>query len=610
MTDELEDALEELYQSGSLESTGSFRLSAEKAREKLSQSLFSNPASYILCLYSAGYMAGAQEFHLEVGIASSFLGFKGAHFDKTDLLDIFAHLLIVPESGQDWALKELALGLHTAPTAGVKAIQVRTREGRLVVKDGKTRFVGAVDTALDGVQIVIEHGRALWQSIRAFLNRGHLPELFVLRTSLCPMGKSGTMVSGPHRWAWPNENSKFEPWLVGKVESGVVGLGAQGGLGSGKKSELLLSIRGRAFRERMRAGKERVTAEIRADHLALDLSQSAPLRSSEYLTIRRRITEKVCELREELLLSEEHKISEKERRFLSRQVTRNLRSAGALNKALSILQTMPFSYSRRASVLHLLGRTEQAKALLLESLSRENLPRGLRPSRLFDLAIYQARLKEREAFDTWQKGYDSVVEEHRERKGHLVADALEKKILWLSSHGADTAEAWGLWRQARELKAQLGQEHPRMAVTLELGAALRLAAHEFEEALDLAQRAHSIRLQTTGLGNPAVGPSLSLKALALKDVDSQQAFETALQRWELMQAVYGPEHPETAASHNLLALCSPGPAGQEHFSRAHQVFQVAGIPQMEEGRVIVCFRAWFHTRSPWQACWPLTWGAT
>ena len=65
--------------------------------------------------------------------------------------------------------------------------------------------------------------------------------------------------------------------------------------------------------------------------------------------------------------------------------------------------------------------------------------------------------------------------------------------------------------------------------------------------------------------------------------------------------VYGPDHPETAASLYLQARVEQ----QGVCERASQILATAGVAAPSEGKSEVCFRGWFHSRAPWCCCYPL-----
>ena len=135
--DELEDVLEDLYGAGTFDSSGSFSVRADKAREKLANFRLQNPYSYIVHLYSFGYMSGAQEFSYSLGVRSSWMKFRGASFDPGMWDDIFSYLLFAPQDSREWAAHELALGLHSGTAAGGKRARIVGEDEGWLEIDGK-----------------------------------------------------------------------------------------------------------------------------------------------------------------------------------------------------------------------------------------------------------------------------------------------------------------------------------------------------------------------------------------------------------------------------------------------------------------------------------------
>lgn len=598
----MEDVLEDLYGGGTFDSSGSFSVRADKAREKLAGFRLQNPHSYICHLFSFGYMAGAQEFSYSLGLRSSWLKFRGADFDSGIWDDVFGHLLLAPQNELEWAAQELALGLHSGQTAGLKRAVLRY--GRRMIEVKGERVWSRTTTDEEPVlSIVLYHRRPLATLLGALLFGLIPPENKILEETVTTELWLDRL--RPGQWIRRRRGALEPP------DGGVLGTHGPGGfasigegdeMGNAQDSEISLSIRGRRFPLSVKFGKGKVVALHTDDFLPLDLSQSAPLQNERLLRARRTIMERVGELRSRLLVERPEVLSDRGRRTLVRQVSRSKRTRAELREAHSVLQLVRFNESRVAALLALEGRLEEAAALLSQQLERGDLPRGLRPDRFLDLATVQARLGKKSAFETWKEGYRLMESQHLDRKGHLVSEALESKLLWSSELGQTQAAAWSDWEMASELKKHLGPEHPRFAETLERGAYLKWTTGSYEEALELSLRALAIRVAHLGEGNPASGQALTLKALAERKLRLLKAArETSERRLSLMQAVYGPDHPETAASLHLQAWVEE----QNASERACEILAAAGIATLSEGKNVVCFRGWFHSRAPWCCCYPL-----
>lgn len=599
--DELEDVLEELYGAGTFDSSGSFSVRADKAREKLANFRLQNPYSYIVHLYSFGYMSGAQEFSYSLGVRSSWMKFRGASFDPGMWDDIFSYLLFAPQNSREWAAHELALGLHSGTAAGVKRA-VLNYGRRTAVVEGDRVFSRTTTDEDPLLSIVLYHRRPLSSLLSGLILRRPPPEDSVLEEAATSELWLEPLQAG--RWIRRHQEPPKPPAtavLNLRDRAGFVALGVGDDLGKAQDSEIALSIRGRRFPLPIKFGKGKIVALHTDDTLSLDLSQSAPLQNDGFLRVRRALMERVGEVRSRLLVERPEVLTDRERRTLVRQVSRNKRTRAELQEAHSTLGMVKFNESRVAALSAMEGRLEESAQLLRDQLDRAGLPQGLRPDRLLDLATVEARLGKSSAFETWNEGYRLMESQHLDRKGHLVAEALESKLLWSSELGQDPEAAWSDWELARELKKHLGPEHPRLAETLERGAYLKWLQGSYEEALNLSVEALLIRIAHQGEGNPACGQALTLKALAEKKLGLQEALKTANLRLSLMEAVYGPDHPETAASLYLQARVEQ----QGVCERASQILATAGVAAPSEGKSVVCFRGWFHSRAPWCCCYPL-----
>lgn len=600
--DELEVVLEDLYGAGTFDSTGSFSVRADKARAKLANFRLQNPYSYIVHLYSFGYMAGAQEFSYSLGVRKSWLKFRGVNFDPDAWEDIFSYLLLAPQNRLEWAAHELALGLHSGAAAGVKRA-VLTYGRRMAVVEGDRVQSRTTTDENPFLSVVLYHRRPFATLFGGLILRRPPPEESVLEEAVTRELWLERLEA--RRWIRRRQGPPEPP--AGAVlnfhdQAGFVALGEADDLGKAQDSEIALSIRGRRFPLFIKFGKGKIVALHTDDTLSLDLSQASPLQNERFLGVRRALMERVGEVRTRLLFEKPEVLTDRERRTLVRQVSRNKRTRAELKEMHTILGLVRFNESRLAALLALEGRLEESAQLLREQLDRAQLPQGLRPDRFLDLAIVEARLGQSSAFKTWNEGYRLMESQYLDRKGHLVAEALESKLLWSTELGQEPAAAWSDWELARELKRHLGPEHPRLAETAERGAYLKWLHGSYEEALNLSVEALLIRVAHLGEGNPACGQALSLKAIAEKKLGLQEARTSARSRLSLMEAVYGPAHPETAASLNLQAWVEE----EGESERASEILATAGVAAPAKGRSLVCFRGWFHSRAPWCCCYPLT----
>jgi hypothetical protein len=600
--EELEDVLEELYGAGTFDSSGSFSVRADKAREKLAQFRLENPYSYVVHLFSAAYMAGAESFRISMGLWNSELEFKGARLPVETLKDIFASLLLSPQDAQEWAAHELALGLQSGPVGGLKRATVCSENHQVTVVGEKVEL-----SSLEGgsdLRITLTHKRPLGICWNSLVLQKMLPEVQALVAAITPGLITGVVEQRGWKQAYEvSTQPPFDEGLLGiSTPNGYVVLGQADGLGKGKDSKIELSIRGRRFNLPAKFGKGRVLALEKSDHLLLNLSQTAPIWSEEFLATRRRLMEQVDELRVRLLLERSDSLSSRDRRTLVRQVSRGQRGRADLEAAQSVLSQITYSEARVAAIKVMQGELNAAEELLSDELERGALPKGLRPVRYFDLATLYARQGESVALETWEKGYKLMEEQHLSRKSHLVSEAIENKLLWLLDLDVDFDSVWADWERASSLKKHLGKEHPRMAVNFERGAYLQWRSGGFEKALELTDKAEEIRVAHLGEGNPAVGQALALRALAANGAgDSKAALGTARRRLSMMRAVYGEEHPETAASLNLISWLETGRGAEQ----AASILEKRGVAEPFPGKVVVCFRGWFHSRSPWCCCYPL-----
>ena len=607
MDSELDEVLEDLYAAGEFDSTGSFRLSTEKALQKLGKFQLEKPAQYFCHLIAAGLVAGAEAVQVRLGASASTLWFRGAELPKDLLRDPYRHLLETPSNEASWAMRELAIALTSSKAGGVSRVEV-SYPGVRQAEWEQGGHLKPLERGIQGLLVRLTH--RYWPS-RALqlLSGSSAPEMRIVKETMCFSGTPVSLEFGWKSWSAPSaedelvEHRPKEPLAQKKIEGGEICYGVAGQLGRKSNSAMNLIVRGRRFACRIRLGKAQVWAWIKADHLPLDLSQTAPLKGADFLAVQQRVISAFTELQYELLASEERPLDDYSFREIVRQLARGLRSEGRLPECLNVVSRLPREGSRKAAVLGIMGQFGEAEEILRKEIADGEFPEGLKPSRILDLATVQARLGRREALDTWSRAFELVRSHYSGRKDHLVADSMERKLQW-SFEFEELHKVWKEWEQALELMQHLGMSHRRTCSTLELGSYLSLLRKDYEKALELAAMAQQTRVAVMGAGNPLLGQSLVLRALAEWKLGSADAVETARRRYSMMETVYGKEHPETAASINLLSLVDPG--WKERRSSGHRILEEKGLWQPQE-EMILCFRGWFHSRSYWYQVVPLTW---
>ena len=122
--------LEDLTGEGRLDSAGSFTISAEQAKEKLSQYLLESTEEYLLKLIQAGVAAGASELQLHSSTTRVQFTMKGCSFASRDLSEILYHLVRNDEGSQARALRHLATAVNTAVATRATGIVLATWDGR------------------------------------------------------------------------------------------------------------------------------------------------------------------------------------------------------------------------------------------------------------------------------------------------------------------------------------------------------------------------------------------------------------------------------------------------------------------------------------------------
>ena len=111
-TDGLNELLEEMQNSGEVDSPGVFTISDSKAREKLAEYQLPNPRFYVLNLLASAVAGGASYFRAGFGKDEFRFEFNGSYFEKADFEEIFSHIL----RPTDVSLQELAVALNAART--------------------------------------------------------------------------------------------------------------------------------------------------------------------------------------------------------------------------------------------------------------------------------------------------------------------------------------------------------------------------------------------------------------------------------------------------------------------------------------------------------------
>lgn len=560
-------------------------------------------------------MGGATQFEIELGTFKSVFRFPGATVNKSQVLDIFSYLLFTPTSKAEWSYHELAIGLKACQGAHVQTACVTDNSGQVVIEEGRP---SEEPGTAESLTITLHHQRPLLRALWGWLTRLPLPEYRALTPALpfCPIpGKLKHK-----RWRLKStidgrclETIDVEEPLMSTVlPQGWLAIGRRQDLGKKANSQLTLSIRGRPFHRRIKLGAGQIRALWRADHLPLDLSQSAPVEGRLLRDLLRELSQAVDSLRYEWLTSQETVSSTRVYRAIARQVARSLRTQGKLEEALAVISNVESTPSQRCNLHFQLDRLETAERIIREDIGQQDLPDHALALRYQELATIEGSLGRESAAGSWQKAYDLTYERLRGRRDHIIASCIESQLYWLPQVTQDWSAIYELWNQAREMKRkQLLDSHPRLAPNLELGAYLALLAPANHPtwskatAMSLAEKAYAVRREDRGEGDPSIGQSLTVRALANHALQLPDAHRYAQQRLSLMTTVYGPEHPEVAASHHLLAAV--GEQAEQNLERGEQILSSLGLPQDAGSLRVVCYRGWFHSRSPWRCQIPLRW---
>lgn len=610
--EDLDDVLEDLYSAGSFDSSGQFSLRADKALEKLSAFQLKERFHYILNLFAAGLMAGATSFEVRFTTFSTALHFPGATIPCRRLEEVFSYLLHSPSSDQEWSLHEMAIGIKASGRAGVEAVRVEDTTGTVEFRGDRSVLDSTAQSTI-GLTITLSHGpwyEALWR----WLWRSRLPEFKALRGIARFSPIPWRLRSGRRRVDVPAGGTCFEtievkdPLMSTRLDDGWLALGVEGQLGRRNSSQLTIVIRGRPFHRLLKLGKAQIRGLLRADHLRLDLSQSGPVEDTAFLELIRRVTKEVDAMRYRWLTEEHPDPHLPVYRPIARQVARSFRTQGKLNESLAIVEKVPHSDVQRYSLHFQKRQYRQAHDILMIDMGTSEMASHRLAYRLLDLAAIQACLDEKAAEESWRQGYELLASRNEGRRDHVLGAALESKLYWLANLEPQNPRLPKLWNEANSKKKHLGKSHLRRAPSFELGALLGLlqpSSGELKPPLSLAQEAYDIRRQHQGEGDPDIGQSLTLLALASHALGLEDASKYAHQRLSLMRVVYGAHHPEVAASHSLLAALGVEP--DKHRRVAYQILSTLGLASSLWDPRVVCYRGWFHSRCSWGCLIPLCW---
>lgn len=592
--------------------------------EKLGSFALNNPFSYILNLYSAGLMAGGTRFDIQPGHFESLLTFPGAQLDRQELTQLFDYLLFSPATETQWALHELAIGLKASTRAGVEMARLEQAAHTVIVRSGKCELESSPsELPPETLRIRLIHNRPWLEGLWRLMQRSILPESRELLQSLNYSPIPGRLAES--KTLLEVEATTFQeipvqdPLISRQLSRGWVTIGANGELGKRKESNLTLVIRGRPFTQNLRLGRGNVQAVVRADDLRLDLSQSGPVQDSRYLAMVQPLAKEIEEMRYQWLIDQPSPDpANKTYRAIARQVVRSLRTRGKLHEAFEICLHGDTSPSQLWNLHFALGRSDEAARALQDEIAQGDLPQHSLDRRRLELATIEGGRGNEIALELWEKSFISIFERNSRDRPHVVAECEESKLAWLPNLGATPVTLKKLWEQARDGKQHLGENHPRLAPTYEIGAWLALrypisgsdpGAEEVtwgaREALAMAQRAYDIRREHRGEGDTAIGRSLTLLALASHTLGESET-NHALQRHWLMTNVYGPKHPEVAASHHLMAAVGQDP--QDNLEQGARIMSELNLSFPPPGpERVVCYRGWFHSRSAWRCTLPLVW---
>ncbi|MGE0493719.1 MAG: hypothetical protein AB7S38_31205 [Vulcanimicrobiota bacterium] len=603
---EFEEMLEGLYSQGRFDSSGTFTLSSERALEKLGSFRLADPSHYILNLVSAAVGAGAERIELEWSPLEARLTARGAIFPRAILGDIFQYVLGSPTGPEQHAYQELAIGLRGAQNLPLRFITVESWDPQ----SGHRLWLGLSEPHVESLPppfpepqtvITLAYRRRpmLW-----FRRCFDASEREAIRERCIGFNLAFWIDGEP----LPSHVPVNEPLAKHQWPDGYVALGQDGQLGRGTNSQLIVVVRGLAFRRPLKLGIGDVEALVRRDDLRKDLSQAGLVEDERYLEVLSLVNRTAHELK--LHLVEQGDLPDDVgHRPLIRQVARSLRTRGAMTRSLRLMDRLEGSELQKACLLYYLGDFDRATALLEAELPR--LDEHARSNRYLNLATIMARQDQREKGRAhWEQAKQLYRSLHGLRKPHVVAESLEAGLWWLAPEGA-SEELWDLWKQAQHLKVHLGSKHRRQISLLEVGAWLALHHDQPVQALELAGRAHELRVEAYGPGNPSRGESLTLEALASFCLGCpERALALARQREALFRTVYGPDHPEVGTSLLLQAVVTGDSRPLEEGRQLLAAWLGAEHPDLvglDQGVAVLCYRGWFYSRSPWRCNWPVSW---
>ena len=132
----IDSFLGELTREGSLDSAGTFTLSLEHAKKKLSQFLLASREEYLLKLVQAGVAAGAESMEMRSSGSRVAFTMWGVAFPATDLKHLLDHLLQPSAGPQQRALGHLAIAINSAVDTRATGISLATWDGQSGQKIG------------------------------------------------------------------------------------------------------------------------------------------------------------------------------------------------------------------------------------------------------------------------------------------------------------------------------------------------------------------------------------------------------------------------------------------------------------------------------------------
>ncbi|MCA9791492.1 MAG: hypothetical protein KC910_06840 [Candidatus Eremiobacteraeota bacterium] len=507
---EFEDMLEGLYSQGRFDSSGTFTLSSERALEKLGSFRLANPSHYILNLVGASVGAGADRIDLDWSPFETRLRARGAVFSQSILADVFHYTLSSPNTPAEHALQELAIGLRGAQNLPLRWLTVESwnhdQGHRLwlgLSEPHVERLPGPLAEPHTLITIAYKRRPLLW--FKRCLDESEREAV----RERCLGFELDLWIDGQ---PLPYHSPVEEPLAMHQWSGGYVALGRNRQLGRGANSELIVMVRGLAFRRPLKLGIGDVEALVRRDDLHKDLSQTGLVEDERYLEVLSLVNRTAHELK--LHLVEHGNLpDDASHRPLLRQVARSLRTRGAMTRSLRLLERLDGSELQRACLFYYLGDFAQASALLEAELPR--LDEHARSNRYMNLAAISARRGDLDGAQAyWEEAKKLYRRLHSLRKPHVVAESLEGGLWWLAPTGSDPEVLWDLWKQAQHLKVHLGSRHRRQISLLEVGAWLALHTDQPVQALELAGRANQLRVECYGEVNPSRGESITLEVLA------------------------------------------------------------------------------------------------